>query len=553
MGSTHNAGPAASRDELPHGMALLRDPLLNKGTAFTEEERNALGLRGLLPALVATQEQQVTRILDSLRRLPDPLEKYIALNALHDRNEALFFRVLTEHIDEMQPIVYTPTVGLACERFGHIFQRPRGLFITYKDRGQVAEVLRNWPYRARIIVVTDGERILGLGDLGANGMGIPVGKLSLYAACAGIHPHVCLPIVLDMGTDNAELLSDPLYIGLRQRRVRGADYDALVDEFMTATQEVFPGVVVQFEDFANQNAFRLLEQYRSRAPVFNDDIQGTAAVALAGIFSALRVTGGKLTDQTLLFLGAGEAATGIADLTVAAMMAEGLSEANARRRCWLLDSRGLVVKSRTDLAAHKLHYAHEHPPIADFLSAIKMLKPTAIIGVAAVGGTFTQAVLEEMARINARPIVFALSNPTSKSECTAEEAYRHTGGRALFACGSPFDPVTIEGKRLVPRQGNNSYIFPGIGLGAIVSGATQITDEMFMGSAFELANLVTESDLEQGSLYPALERIQEVSAHIAAGLTRTAHKRGIASTQQPADALEAVKAAMYDPRYQSYV
>ena len=553
MSSARSRTEIPAAKDLPRGAALLRDPLLNKGTAFTEEERNALGLRGLLPAVVATQEEQIERILHSLRRLPDELEKYIALNALHDRNEALFFRVLAEHIDEMQPIVYTPTVGLACQKFGLIFQRPRGLFITSKDRGHVAEVLRNWPYEAAIIVVTDGERILGLGDLGANGMGIPVGKLSLYAACAGIHPAKCLPVTLDVGTDNAELLSDPFYIGLRQRRMRGKDYDDFVDEFMTAAQEVFPGVLVQFEDFANHNAFRLLEKYRDRAPVFNDDIQGTAAVALAGIFSALRVTGEKLTDQTVLFLGAGEAATGIADLTVSAMVADGLAEPDARRRCWLVDSRGLVVKSRTDLVEHKLNYAHDHAPVTDFLGAIRALKPTAIIGVAAVGGTFTKQVLEEMARLNERPIVFALSNPTSKAECTAEEAYRHTGGRALFACGSPFDPVSLNGKRFVPRQGNNSYIFPGIGLGAIVSKAKQITDEMFMGSAFQLAHLVTESDLEQGSLYPALERIQEVSAHIAAGLVKTANKRGIAGAAQPTDALAEVKANMYDPRYQSYV
>ena len=552
MSTTGNQGrkPPA---ELPRGMALLRDPLLNKGTAFTADERDRLGLRGLLPGVVSTQEDQINRILLSLRRLPDELEKYIALNALHDRNEALFFRVLAEHIDEMQPIVYTPTVGLACQKFGHIFQRPRGLFITCKDRGRIAEVLRNWPYEAGIIVVTDGERILGLGDLGANGMGIPVGKLALYAACAGIHPAKCLPVMLDVGTDNAELLSDPFYIGLRQRRVRGKDYDDFVDEFMTAAQEIFPGVLVQFEDFANQNAFRLLEKYRHLAPVFNDDIQGTAAVALAGIFSALRVTGARLTDQTVLFLGAGEAATGIADLTVSAMTAEGLSEADARRRCWLVDSRGLVVKSRTDLAEHKLQYAHEHAPIEDFLGAVRALKPTAIIGVAAVGGTFTKEVLAEMARINQRPIVFALSNPTSKAECTAEEAYRHTGGRALFACGSPFDPVTLDGKTFVPRQGNNSYIFPGIGLGAIVSRTRQITDEMFMGSAFQLANLVTESDLEQGSLYPSLGRIQEVSAHIAAGLVKTAYKRDLAGAPPPTDVLEEVKANMYDPRYRSYV
>jgi malate dehydrogenase (oxaloacetate-decarboxylating)(NADP+) len=539
--------------ELPRGIALLRDPALNKGTAFTERERDALGLRGLLPAHVFSQDEQVQRILDNLRRLPDDLDKYIALNALHDRNEALFFRVICDNIDEMQPLIYTPTVGLACQKYGDIFQRPRGIFIGSNDRGRVKEVLRNWPYRAGMIVVTDGERILGLGDLGANGMGIPVGKLSLYVACAGVHPNLCLPVILDVGTNNAELLKDRYYVGLRQRRVRGAEYDDLVEEFINAAHDVFPGVVIQFEDFANHNAFRLLRKYRDRICTFNDDIQGTAAVALAGIFSALRVTGGKLTDQKLLFLGAGEAATGIADLAVAAMVAQGLDEKAARRRCWLIDSRGLVVKSRTDLAEHKLPYAHEHDAIGDFPGAVRALAPTAIIGVAAVGGTFTKEILEEMARINERPIVFALSNPTSKSECTAEEAYRYTRGRALFACGSPFDPVAIEGRTFVPRQGNNSYIFPGIGLGAIASGARRITDEMFMAAAHSLAHDVTETDLAQGSLYPALPRIREVSANIAAKVADVAYRRALATGVVPQDVLAHVKSRMYEPPYVGYV
>ncbi len=534
---------------LPRGVEILRDPLLNKGSAFTEAERNALGLRGLFPPHVSTQEEQIARFMRSLQRLPDALEKYIALNALHDRNEALFFRVLVDHIDEMQPIVYTPGVGLACQKYGMIFQRPRGIFITPNDRGHIAEMLRNWPHRAGLIVVTDGERILGLGDLGANGMGIPVGKLALYTACAGVHPTLCLPVTIDVGTDNGTLLSDPFYMGLRQRRMRGPAYDELVDEFMTAAQEVFPGVVIQFEDFANQNAFRLLEKYRDRACVFNDDIQGTAAVALAGMFSALRITGQQIQDQTVLFLGAGEAATGIADLVSAAMVAQGLDEHAARRRCWLVDTKGLVVKSRTELAHHKVPYAHDHEPVADFLSAIRALKPTAIIGVSAVGGTFTEEVLKEMARINERPIVFALSNPTSQAECTAEEAYRHTDGRALFACGSPFDPVKLNGKTFVPRQGNNSYIFPGIGLGAVMSKTRRITDEMFMGSAHTLASLTTESDLAQGSLYPSLGRVREVSAYIAAGLAKTAYRHGIASSAEPEDLLAHANATMYDPHY----
>ena len=549
MNRLNRATAPSSDTDHPHGMALLRDPLLNKGTAFTEQERDALGLRGLLPAHVLSMQAQAERVMTNLRRLPNDLEKYVALNGLHDRNEALFFRVVADNIDEIQPLIYTPTVGLACQRFGHIFQRPRGLFISANDRGRIAELLRNWPYAAKLIVVTDGERILGLGDLGANGMGIPVGKLSLYAACAGIHPKLCLPVMLDVGTNNQTLLDDPYYVGLRQKRLSGAAYDQFVDEFVTAARAAFSGVLIQFEDFANHSAFQLLHKYRDKIPTFNDDIQGTASVALAGLFSALRVTGGKLSEQKVLFLGAGEAATGIADLVVSAIKAEGASEAEARLRTWLVDSRGLVVKSRSGLTEHKLAYAHEHPPIDDFLTAIRTLKPTAIIGVAAVGGTFTPEVLQTMAKINKRPIIFALSNPTSKAECSAEEAYRHTGGRALFACGSPYDPVKLDGKTFVPRQGNNSYIFPGIGLGAIASGTRLITDEMFMAAAHTLAQLVSEADLDQGSLYPALPRIREVSARIAAAVAEVAYKRGLAAGPPPKDLLAYVQSQMYDPRY----
>ena len=546
-----NASPTAV--DFPHGVALLRDPLLNKGTAFSEKERDAFGLRGLLPAHLLSQEQQVARILTNLRRLPDDLDKYVALNALHDRNEALFFRVVCENIDEIQPLIYTPTVGRACQKFGDIFQRPRGLFISATDRGRIAKLLSNWPNPAKLIVISDGERILGLGDLGANGMGIPVGKLSLYTACAGVHPKLCLPVTLDVGTNNTELLNDPYYVGLRQRRLRGAEYDELVDEFIAAARAAFPGVLIQFEDFANHNAFRLLRKYRDTVCTFNDDIQGTAAVALAGIFTALRVTGSKLTDQRILFLGAGEAATGIADLVVSAMVADGCSKTEALRRNWLVDSHGLVVQSRTDLAEHKVPYAHDHNPVGDFLTAIRTLKPTAIIGVAAVGGTFTAEVLGMMAKINARPIIFALSNPTSKAECTAEEAYRHTDGRALFACGSPFDPVRLNGQTFVPRQGNNSYIFPGVGLGVIASGTRLVTDEMFMSAAKTLADLVPESDLDQGSLYPALPRIREVSAHIAAAVAQIAYQHGLAAGPAPNDLLAHVQSYMYHPRYCEYV
>jgi malate dehydrogenase (oxaloacetate-decarboxylating)(NADP+) len=549
MGMQDRLSARSVPSDSPRGMALLRDPLLNKGTAFTEAERDALGLRGFLPAHVLSMQEQVERVLTNLRDLPSDLEKYIALNSLHDRNEALFFRVVCDNIDEIQPLIYTPTVGLACQRFGLIFQRPRGMFISAKDRGHIGEMLGNWPYPAKLIVVTDGERILGLGDLGAHGMGIPVGKLSLYSACAGIHPELCLPVMLDVGTNNADLLNDPYYIGMRQKRLSGTAYDELVDEFVTAARASFPGVLIQFEDFANHSAFRLLHKYRDNIPVFNDDIQGTAAVALAGLFSALRVTGGKLTDQTVLFLGAGEAATGIADLIVSAMVAEGITEAEALRRTWLVDSRGLVVRSRTDLSEHKLRYAHDQAPIGDFLTAINTLKPTAIIGVAAVGGAFTPKVLQTMADLNDRPIVFALSNPTSKAECSAEEAYRHTGCRALFACGSPYDPVKLDGKIFVPRQGNNSYIFPGVGLGATAIGARLVTDEMFMVAAHALAHLVSEDDLAQGSLYPSLPRIREVSAHIAEAVAEVAYKRGLANVHRPNDLMAHIQSKMYDPCY----
>ncbi len=542
-----------SQNSIAHGVTLLHDPLRNKGTAFTEVERDALGLRGLLPPHIHTQDEQMERFLHNMRNLSDPLEKFMALSALHDRNEALFFRVVCDNVDEIMPLIYTPTVGLACQRFGHIFQRPRGMFISINDRGRIADILRNWPHKAGIIVVTDGERILGLGDQGANGMGIPVGKLSLYTACAGVDPAICLPVTLDMGTNNETLLADPYYVGLRRHRVTGPAYDELIDEFINAALEVFPDVIIQFEDFANHNAFRLLERYRNKICTFNDDIQGTASVALAGVFSALRVKDTKLVDEKFLFLGAGEAATGIADLIVASMVAQGVDQEVARQRCWLVDSKGLVVKSREGLAAQKLPYAHDHPPVTDFLSALNTLKPTGIIGVAAVGGTFTPEVLRAMADLNERPIVFALSNPTSKAECTAEQAYAGTDGRALFASGSPFLPLQYKGKTMVPRQGNNSYIFPGVGLGAIACGATRVTDEMFLAAAQTLADHVTPADLEQGSLFPPLSNTREVSAQIAVAVAEVAFERGLASKSRPEDMLSLVRAHVYDPHYPAYI
>jgi malate dehydrogenase (oxaloacetate-decarboxylating)(NADP+) len=539
---------------LPTGVNLLRDPVLNKDAAFTEEEREILGLRGLLPARLQTMEEQVERTLENFRKKASDLEKYLFMIALQDRNKTLFYRVVIDHLDEMMPIIYTPTVGQACLEYGHIFRRPRGIFISLKDRGRMSELLRNWPFQdIRIIVVTDGERILGLGDLGADGMGIPVGKLALYTACAGIHHSLSLPVTLDVGTENETLLNDPLYIGLKQRRLRGAAYDDFVEEFIVAVAEVFPRTLVQFEDFGNVNAFRLLERYRERICAFNDDIQGTAAVALAGLYSALRIKGGKLRDQKFLIVGAGEAGQGIAGLAVAALMEEGLSLQEARQRVWFVDSHGLVVKNRSDLSGRKLLYAHDHEIIWDLLTIVETLQPTAIIGVSGKQGLFTEPILEAMGRAQERPIIFPLSNPTSKAECTATEAHTATAGRAIFASGSPFAPVALEGKTLVPAQGNNVYVFPGVGLGVIASGARHVTDEMFFAAAKALAQEVVADDLEQGRVYPPLARIREVSATIAAAVAEVAYQQDLATKPQPDDLLSSIKSLMYEPQYLSYV
>jgi len=539
---------------MPTGIDLLREPTLNKGTAFTEEERKALGLEGLLPTDVNSLETQVIRVMENFHKKPTDLEKYIYLMSLQARNETLFYRVAIDKIEEMMPIVYTPTVGRACQEYGHILRSPRGIFISTKDKGRVIDVLRNWPNKdVRIIVVTDGERILGLGDLGANGMGIPVGKLCLYTACAGIHPGLCLPVTIDAGTNNEELLNDVLYVGLRQRRLRGEPYDDLVEEFIMAVQELYPSALIQFEDFATHNALRLLNKYRDRVCTFNDDIQGTGAVGLAGLYSALRITGSKLRDQRILFLGAGEAGIGIGGMVSSALVAEGLSEKEARNRCWFVDSKGLVVKSRSDLAEYKLPYAHDYEHLRDFLSAVKSLRPTVIIGASGQSKAFTQSVLEAMAVCNQRPIIFAMSNPTSKAECTAEEAYTWTEGRAIFASGSPFAPVTFKGKTYVPGQANNAYAFPGIGLGIIACEAMSVTDEMFSVAARALANEVSEADLAQGRIYPARTKIREVSAAIATAVAEVAYNQGIARKPKPDDLPTFIKSQMYEPKYRRYV
>ena len=536
--------------ELLLGVKILHDPVCNKGTAFTEAERDALNLRGLLPARVHSMAEQELRVLGNVRAKPTDLERYLYLIALQDRNENLFYRVVMNNIEEMMPILYTPTVGKACEEFQHIYRKPRGFYVSLNDKGRVRDILKNWPHKdARIIVVTDGERILGLGDLGADGMGIPIGKLSLYTACAGIHPTQCIPVMLDVGTDNERLLNDPLYNGIERRRERGQAYDELVEEFITAAGEVFPGVLIQLEDFGNTNAFRFLKYYRDRACLFNDDIQGTGAVAVAGLLASLRITGGDLSDQKLLFLGAGEAGIGIADVFVAALVEEGMSPEQARERCWFKDSKGLVVKSRSNLAEHKLPYAHDYPACDDFLEAVRALKPTAILGLSGQPNTFTKDIVEAMAKNNDRPVIFALSNPTSKAECTAEDAYTWSDGRAIFASGSPFDPVNFGQQTFIPGQGNNAYIFPGVGLGVIASQARTVTDEMFLAAARSLANQVTDSDIERGRVYPSLSRIRQVSATIAYDVARIAYRNGLTDKEEPDDLMADIHSHMYQPIY----
>ena len=538
----------------PKGANLLHDPLLNKGTAFPIKERELLQLEGLLPPHISSLEEQEMRALETVRAKTSDMEKYIYLISLQDRNETLFYRLVTDYIEEFMPIIYTPTVGWACQEYGHIFRRPRGLYISSNHKGSISKILANWPHRnVDAIVVTDGERILGLGDLGADGMGIPVGKLSLYTVCAGIHPGKTLPITIDIGTNNEKLLSDPLYIGLRQKRIEGTDYDDLLDEFVTSAAKSFPNALIQFEDFSNKNAFRLLKKYKNQICTFNDDIQGTASVTLAGIYSALRMTGQKLTKQKILFLGAGEAGLGIADLIVSAMESEGMPHDEAKRRCWLVDSKGLVVKCRDDLQKHKLAYAHDHEFVPDLLSNVNSLKPTILIGVSGQPQTFTQSIVEAMGGINEKPVVFALSNPTSKAECTAEQAYTWSEGRVVFASGSPFDPIKLNGKTYVPGQGNNAYIFPGVGLGTIECGSKHVTNEMFFAAAKALTNEVTEDDLANGCIYPSLRQIRHVSAVIAASVAEVAYEQGMTTVDRPDDLLAYMKSRQYQPEYTSYV
>jgi malate dehydrogenase (oxaloacetate-decarboxylating)(NADP+) len=539
-----------STTQQPTRYALLHNPRLNKGTAFTDAERRDYGLEGLLPPAVTTIDLQVARRRAEIANLEDDLQKYLVLSDLQARNERLFYAVLMSDPATYMPLVYTPTVGEACQKFAHIFRSPRGMYLPISAKGRIQEILRNWPEKdVRFIVVTDGERILGLGDLGAGGMGIPLGKLALYTACAGVPPQYCLPVVLDVGTNNHTLIDDQLYIGLRQARVRGDDYMSFVDEFVSAVQTLYPKCCIQWEDFANTNAVPILARYRDRICTFNDDIQGTAGVALAGIFGALRITKQKLTDQRFLFLGGGSAGTGIAELISLAMTMHGMDIGEARSRNALFDINGLLVTSRTDLADFQKPFVQDRAPITSFVDAIKAIRPTGIIGVSTVPKLFTREVIEAMAAINERPIIFPYSNPTSRSECTAEEAYRWSGGRAVFASGSPFPPVEIDGKRFVPGQGNNVYIFPAMGMAIFATEAARVTEELFIVAAQAVAEQVSEETLATGLIYPPQSRILEASLHVAKRIAAYIFDHGLARVPRPDDVGALVRARTYHPVY----
>ena len=540
----------ASEMERPTGYDLLHNPRLNKGTAFTEAERHKYHLEGLLPPGVTNLELQRARRHTEIANLDDDLQKYLVLSDLQARNETLFYAVLMSDPATYLPLVYTPTVGEACQKFGHIFREARGLYVPITARGRVREILANWPQKdVRFIVVTDGERILGLGDLGAGGMGIPLGKLALYTACAGVPPQYCLPVVLDVGTNTPTLLDDPLYLGLREQRVRGETYLAFIDEFVEAVQLLYPKCCIQWEDFANINAVPILERYRDRICTYNDDIQGTAGIALAGIFAALRITKQKITDQRFLFLGGGSAGTGIAELISQAMAMEGMDITAARRRNALFDIHGLLVTSRTDLADFQKPFAQNLPPVSTFVEAIKLIKPTGIIGVSTVPKLFTQQVIEAMTQINERPIIFPYSNPTSRSECTAEEAYRWSRGKAIFASGSPFPPVEIAGRRFVPGQGNNVYIFPAMGMAVYATQARRVTEEMFIVAAKAVAEQVTDEDLSTGLIYPPQSRILEASLHVAERVAAYIFDRELARVPRPDDIAALIHERAYRPVY----
>jgi malate dehydrogenase (oxaloacetate-decarboxylating)(NADP+) len=532
------------------GQALLEDPRLNKGTAFSAAERSKYGLEGLLPTSVESIDRQLERVLGHLEAKPTDLERYIYLVGLADRNETLFYRTLMSDPARFVPIVYDPTVAEACLAFGHIYRRPRGMYISRDMKGRIAEILGNWPTRdVRFICVSTGGRILGLGDIGANGMGIPIGKLQLYTACAAVRPECMLPVLLDIGTTNAQLRADPLYLGLRQPPPPAAELDELTEEFVSAVQEVFPGCCIHFEDWKGVDAIRTLQRYADEVLCYNDDIQGTASVTLAGITTALQIINKPLTEQRVLFLGAGSAGLGIANLIVAAMQLKGLSQQEARSRVSLFDINGLLEPARTDLSPEQQVYAHKAPASKDLVATIERVKPTVLVGVSTAGGAFSQRVVEAMTRINERPIIFALSNPTEKAECSAEQAYTWSGGKVLFAAGVQFPDVRLNGRTFHPGQANNFYIFPAVGLATYVCRPRRLTDACFIAAAQASADQVGPELRAKGMLYPSQSDILETEVTTAIRVAEFMFEQGLAQVERPRDVRTWIEGQLYRPGY----
>ena len=536
------------------GADLLHDPALNKSTAFTEAERQALGLVGLVPDKTETEDLQLQRVLLQLSHKTSDMDRYIYLVNLLDHDETLFYRTLMSDPARFLPIVYDPTIGDACLKFGHIFRGPRGMYLSIKRRGHVKEVLRNWPQKdVRFICVTDGGRILGLGDLGANGMGIPIGKLQLYTAAAAVPPQILMPMYLDAGTNNEQYLADPLYLGLREHRPSKDDLFSFVDEFMEAVQEVFPKCCVHFEDWTGVDAFHLLERYRDKYCIYNDDVQGTAGITLAGMINATKLKGTQLKDEKYLFLGAGSAGIGLANLLCSALVDQGMTLSDAQACVHMFDVNGLLEPSRTDLVDFQLPYAHPHAPTRDFVAAIESIKPTTIIGVSTIGGAFTQPVIEAMTRLNERPVILPLSNPTSCAECTPEQAYTWSGGKAIYAAGVPFAPVHINGKTYLSGQANNFYIFPAVAMAIYATQAKRVSDEMFIEAAKAVADQVTPELLAQGLLYPLQANILETEIKTAARVAKLVFDSGLATVERPADMEALIRQHVYTPTYQKLV
>ena len=532
------------------GIELLNDPSLNKSTAFTEEEKQAFGLVGLVPDAVETEDQQLKRVMLQISEKSTDLEKYIYLNNLLDHNETLFYRTVMSDPARFLPIVYDPTIGEACLKFGHIYRQTRGMYLSITRRGKVKEILKNWPQRdVRFICVTDGGRILGLGDLGANGAGIPIGKLQLYTACAGVPPQYLLPMYLDAGTNNEQYLHDPLYLGMRKTRPSTADLYSFVDEFVEAVQEVFPKCCIHFEDWTGTDAIHLLARYRDKYCVYNDDVQGTAGITLTGMINAAKLKGTKLKDEKYLFLGAGSAGIGLANLLCSALVQQGMALEEAQSQVYMFDINGLLESSRNDLADFQKPYAHQHAPTRDFVAAIESIKPTAIIGVSTIGGAFTQKVVETMSRINDRPVILALSNPTEHAECTPEQAYTWSKGKAIYAAGVQFEPVHYNGQTFLPGQANNFYIFPAVGMAIFATQAKRVTDEMFIEAGQAVADQVPSELLNKGLLYPLQANVLETEIQTAARVAKLVFDSGLARVDRPTDMVAFIRQHVYKPEY----